>query len=67
MVLNFNDNRHGHSFNVAYDTIMSLSNSQGLYSRMRLAMEEQDWIPLYELTKENYFSDALDFIMFIEC
>lgn len=67
MVREFVNKKHGHSFNVAYDAILMLAQSQGFYSRMKETLEMQAWTPLYELTKDNYFDDALDFIMFVEC
>lgn len=66
MMYTFESKEHGHSFDVAYSTINMLANSQGSYGRMKAALEDQDWEPLYELTKENYFEDVLDFVMFIE-
>ena len=66
MLYTFTDKKHGHSFNVAYSTICTLANSQGIYSRMRAELEAENWKPLYDLTIDNYFEDALDFILFIE-
>lgn len=66
MMRTFENKKHEHSFNVTYDAIQMLANSQGFYSRLKAHMEEQNWSPLFELTKDNYFDDALDFIMFIE-
>lgn len=66
MIYTFENKQHGHSFNVAYSTILMLSQSQGIYSRLREEMENQNWKPLIELTKDSYFNDELDFVMFIE-
>lgn len=66
MVKEFVNKKHGHSFNVAYDTINALATSQGCYSRLRAEMVECSWEPLFELCKEKYFEDGVDFILFIE-
>lgn len=66
MIYAFESKKHGHSFNVAYSAVLTLSQSQGFYSRLREEMENRNWEPLIELTKDNYFNDELDFVMFIE-
>lgn len=67
MMFTFEDKKHGHSFMVAHDAILMLANSQGFYGRILRDMEDQNWEPLYELTKNHHFEDTLDFVMFVEC
>ena len=67
MVRCFDNKKHGHSFDVAYTAIHELSKSQGFYSRMLAAMQDDNWDTLFELTKTQYFNNAIDFIMFVEC
>lgn len=67
MIFTFENDSHGHSFMVAHDAIVGLANSQGMYSRLLAHMMETEWLPLYDLTKEVYFGDAVEFVLYIEC
>lgn len=66
MIRYFENKKQGHSWMVAHDTILMLSQSQGFYSRMREHMEKTNWEPLDELCRTHEFNDALDFILFVE-
>lgn len=66
MMFSFESEEHRNSFDVACSAVNMLAGSQGCYSRMKAAMEDSKWMPLYELTKEHRFEDALDFVLFVE-
>ena len=66
LAASFKSNAHANSFLTALKTIVMLSQSQSLYSRLRDSMEEQDWMPLCEICRDNYFADEIDFINWIE-
>lgn len=49
-----------------YALVSDLAKSQGIYSRMRLSMEE-NWDAWAKLIEEQQFTDSVDFIMWVEC
>ena len=54
------------SFDIAKSTIESLANSQGFYSRLKMHMEETEWMPLWDLCADHEFNDAIEFILYLE-
>ena len=50
----------------AYALVSDLAKSQGIYSRMKLSMEE-NWNAWAKLIEEQQFTDSVDFIMWVEC
>ena len=49
-----------------YALVSDLAKSQGIYSRMKLSMEE-NWDAWAKLIEEQQFTDSVDFIMWVEC
>ena len=49
-----------------YALVSDLAKSQGVYSRMKLSMEE-NWNAWAKLIEEQQFTDSVDFIMWVEC
>lgn len=49
-----------------YTLVSDLAKSQGIYSRMKLSMEE-NWNAWAKLIEEQQFTDSVDFIMWVEC
>ena len=49
-----------------YALVSVLAKSQGIYSRMKLSMEE-NWNAWVKLIEEQQFTDSVDFIMWVEC
>ena len=49
-----------------YALVSDLAKSQGIYSRMKLSMEE-NWNAWAKLIEEQQFTDSVDFIMWVEC
>ena len=49
-----------------YALVSDLAKSQGIYSRMKLSMEE-NWRAWAKLIEEQQFTDSVDFIMWVEC
>ena len=49
-----------------YTLVSDLAKSQGIYSRMKLSMEE-NWSAWAKLIEEQQFTDSVDFIMWVEC
>ena len=48
-----------------YTLVSDLAKSQGIYSRMKLSMEE-NWNAWAKLIEEQQFTDSVDFIMWVE-
>lgn len=48
-----------------YALVSDLAKSQGIYSRMKLSMEE-NWNAWAKLIEEQQFTDSVDFIMWVE-
>ena len=49
-----------------YALVSDLAKSQGIYSRMKLSMEE-NWNAWAKLIEEQQFTDSVDFVMWVEC
>ena len=49
-----------------YALVSDLAKSQGIYSRMKLSMEE-NWNAWAKLIEEQQFTDSVDFMMWVEC
>ena len=49
-----------------YALVSDLAKSQGIYSRIKLSMEE-NWNAWAKLIEEQQFTDSVDFIMWVEC
>lgn len=60
------------NFNLFMDTVKSLKNSQGFYSRLYAQIDAMDELELQEL-EENLnsldvqFNDMIDVVQFLEC
>ena len=60
------NNRKYMTVNDVYALVSDLAKSQGIYSRMKLSMEE-NWNAWAKLIEEQQFTDSVDFIMWVEC
>ena len=49
-----------------YALVSDLAKSQGIYSRIKLSMEE-NWNAWAKLIEEQQFTDSVDFVMWVEC
>lgn len=60
------NNRKYMTVDDVYALVSDLAKSQGIYSRMKLSMEE-NWNAWAKLIEEQQFTDSVDFIMWVEC
>ena len=60
------NNRECMTVDDVYTLVSDLAKSQGIYSRMKLSMEE-NWNAWAKLIEEQQFTDSVDFMMWVEC